>query len=64
MSLSHRQDKEEDEDRLKRTLENSSHSASGRDAFLFNEHAHDAAYAVPLCPLCGEEHEKDADCDG
>ena len=43
--------------RLKRSLDHSSHSASGRDAFLFNERAHDAAYAVPLCPKCENEHE-------
>ena len=43
--------------RLKRILDHSSHSASGRDAFLFNERAHDAAYAVPLCPKCENEHE-------
>ena len=53
----HKQDNAEDDARLKRILDHSSHSASGRDAFLFNERAHDAAYAVPLCPKCENEHE-------
>jgi hypothetical protein len=40
----------------------STHSASGRDAFLGDPNAHDAAFAVPVCPDCQNEHENDEPC--
>ena len=38
------------------------HSASGRDAFLSDPRAHDDAFAVPTCPDCMNEHERDEPC--